>query len=75
VITHKQLLRVKKDKSIDFLIKDGFWYGNKFATSVAINDYIAYIGMTNGVLAYNLKHNSQKWLIRNVSGANTSLPK
>ncbi|QHL87507.1 hypothetical protein GU926_08675 [Nibribacter ruber] len=63
VITSNNLIKVRKDKSIEVLIKDGFWSYGLYPNSLIIKDDVAFIGMRKGVLKYNLNTKAQEWLM------------
>lgn len=69
VITTHQLLKIDNTKSIHVLIKDGFWqgsiYGSLSPNSVTVKNEIVFVGMTGGVLQYDIEKNSQIWLVKN----------
>lgn len=64
IITSNNLIKIDKQKKIDYLITDGFWTSYLYPTSLIVKDNIAYIGMRKGVLKYNLLTNGQDWLMR-----------
>ena len=64
IITSNSLIKIDKQKKIDYLIRDAFWRTYLYPTSLIVKDNIAYIGMRKGVLKYNLLTSGQEWLMR-----------
>lgn len=63
IVTSNNLIKVKKDKNVEVLIKDGFWSYGLYPNSLIIKDDVVFIGMRKGILKYNLRTSTQEWLM------------
>lgn len=63
IITSNALIKVDKEKNIEYLIKDGFW-GYLYPTSLVVKGNEVCVGMRKGLFNYNLMTGHQNWLMR-----------
>ncbi|EZH75902.1 hypothetical protein ATO12_03675 [Aquimarina atlantica] len=61
VLTSKKLLKVTSNKKIIEIIPDGFW-GGLYPNSGLLKDEIAYFGMRNGILKFDINTGKANWL-------------